>query len=125
MLAGFRGADKSFFTYWIRGIFQNCSQLFVLDASFLPFVSVVEGLRALFLQFGGGVGKFVAKLFIEARKSDGRVRRFIGKRKFVIKRLVIFHGKDKFARGLVGAGASEQQRGLRGNERIARHGFET
>ena len=124
MLAAFGSANQGALTRGIGGILEHGNELFVFEACFFPFVRVEEILSALVLQFGGGVGKFAVQVLIQARKSDGRVFRFIGEREFVIESLVVLGGKNEFAGSFVGAGTNKQKSGLGGSGRISSKSLE-
>src|SRR5271167_1298823 len=113
MLARFRGADQGALAHGVSGIFEHLRKLFVLGAGFLPFVRVVENLRAPVLHFGGGIGKFIAKLLVQAADRALGVLRFVGEGEFVIERLIILSSGNESASSFVGASAEKQQRRLR------------
>ena len=124
MLAALGSANQGPLASGIGGILEHGSEFFVFEACFFPFVRVEEILGALVLQFGSGVREFAVQILVQARKSDGRVFRFIGKREFVIESLVVLGRRHKFAGCFVGAGTNKQKRGLGGSGRISSESLE-
>ncbi len=112
--ARLRCAKQRMLAMRIFSIAQRSGQLLELRARILPFVLIVENLRALFLHLQTRHRILRVERGFQLRQRRRRGLAFVGKRILVVQKLVVLGGARILARRFVGLRAQKQKRRPRG-----------